>query len=132
VLQEVQRHVRVDLVGMDAEASGGLGEIPNMELPGFMARYRYFFNPIRYTSMGLAVVEAMMVGLPIVGLATTEMSTAIQNGKTGYVDTRIDRLVDVMKTLESDPKLARAWGLAAQDYARQRFGIERFINDWNR
>ena len=38
--------------------------VPHAELPAFMSRYRFFFNPIRYTSMGLAVIEAMMVGLP--------------------------------------------------------------------
>jgi len=40
---------------------------------------RFFFNPIRYTSLGLAVCEAMMVGMPIIGLATTEMATTVQN-----------------------------------------------------
>jgi hypothetical protein len=34
-----------------------------------------FFNPIRYTSMGLAVIEVMMSELPIVTLGTTEMTT---------------------------------------------------------
>jgi NAD(P)-dependent dehydrogenase (short-subunit alcohol dehydrogenase family) len=29
-------------------------------------------KPVRYTSLGLAVCEAMMLGLPIIGLATTE------------------------------------------------------------
>jgi len=131
VFEQVRRQVALDLVGMDAEASGGLGEIPNMALAGFMAHYRYFFNPIRYTSMGLAVVEAMMVGLPIVGLATTEMATAVRNEETGYVDTRPQRLVEVMRTLVAEPELARRWGAAARAYAQRRFGIARFIDDWN-
>ncbi len=59
---------------MGAEEAGGLGEVRHVELAAFAARYRFFFNPIRYTSLGLAVIEAMMVGMPIVALATTEMS----------------------------------------------------------
>ncbi|MFX6149390.1 glycosyltransferase, partial [Acinetobacter baumannii] len=76
--------VPLDLVGMGAEEAGGLGEVPNPELAAFIAHYRFFFNPIRYTSLGLAVVEAMMIGMPVVGMATTEMSTAIRNEYNGY------------------------------------------------
>jgi glycosyltransferase involved in cell wall biosynthesis len=97
-----------------------------------MAGHRFFFNPIRYTSLGLSVVEAMMVGLPIVGLATTEMPTVVRNGVNGWVDTRIDRLVDVMRQLVADRELARQWGEAARATALERFGIERFVADWDR
>ena len=93
---------------------GGHGEVANSALPGFMADYRFFFNPIRYTSLGLSVLEAMMVGLPIVGLATTEMTTVIVNGVNGWLDTRPERLVDVMRQLIAEPELARTWGAAAR------------------
>jgi glycosyltransferase involved in cell wall biosynthesis len=95
-----------------------------------MAAHRFFFNPIRWTSLGLAIIEAMMVGLPIVGLATTELVTVIRNGENGHVDTRIDPLVETMQRLLAEPALAREWGIAAQRTARERFGIERFVADW--
>ncbi|VCU69972.1 D-inositol-3-phosphate glycosyltransferase [Pigmentiphaga humi] len=130
VFAQLRASVPLDLVGMDAQAAGGIGEILNLELPAFMARYRFFFNPIRYTSLGLAVIEAMMAGVPVVGLATTEMATVIENGANGYVDTRLDVLADVMQELLADPDLARAWGREARLRAMQRFGIERFVRDW--
>jgi len=102
-----------------------------MELASFMARYRFFFNPIRYTSLGLAVVEAMMIGMPIVGLATTEMSSVVDNGVNGYVDTRLECLIEVMQGLQSDPAQAQQWGRAARKAAQERFHIERFVADWN-
>jgi hypothetical protein len=117
---------------MDAASAGGLGEVPNLELPGFMARYRFFFNPIRYTSLGLSVLEAMGIGMPVVALATTELPSVIVNGVNGYADTRIERLVEVMHELLRDPALARRWGDAAQHTVRERFGIERFAADWDR
>lgn len=132
VLQQVQQHVPVALVGMGSTELGGLGEVPNRELPAFVARYRFFFNPIRYTSLGLSVIEAMQVGLPIVGLATTEMPTVIQNGVNGWLDTRPAALVDVMRQLIADPALARRWGEAARQTALERFGIDRFASDWDR
>lgn len=130
VYEQVRQAVPLTLVGMGAERVGGDGEIPNPQLPGFMAEHRFFFNPIRYTSLGLAVVEAMMVGLPIVGLATTEMVTVIRNGENGFVDTRIDRLIDAMRMLLADAESAREMGAAARETALSRFSIERFVDDW--
>lgn len=122
--------VPLDLVGMFAEEAGGTGEVGPGELPAFEARYRFFFNPIRYTSLGLAVCEAMMVGLPVVGLATTEMATVVQNGVSGYVDTDVSVLVEHMRRLLQDPLEAAALSSGARDAARERFSIDRFVRDW--
>jgi glycosyltransferase involved in cell wall biosynthesis len=99
---------------MDAPAAGGLGEVAHAELPAFMARYRFFFNPIRYTSMDLAVIEAMLTGLPIVALATTEMATVVRNDESGYCDTDPPKLVAHMQRLLNDPQLARKLGQGAR------------------
>lgn len=131
VFSRARGAVPLDLVGMAAQELGGLGEIQHSELPAFMARYRFFFNPIRYTSLGLAVIEAMMIGMPIIGLATTEMSTVIENGVSGYADTDLGKLIDHMQALLADPAAARRLGEGARRRAEARFGIERFIADWN-
>jgi glycosyltransferase involved in cell wall biosynthesis len=73
----------------------------------------------------------MMVGLPIVGLATTEMVTAVENGKTGYVETDIDRLVERMRRLIEDRDHATELSANARAYASQRFNIRRFADDWH-
>jgi glycosyltransferase involved in cell wall biosynthesis len=130
VFNQVRQQVPLDLVGMGAEKLGGLGEITHAQLPAFQARYRFFFNPIRYTSLGLAVCEAMMLGMPIIGLATTELVTVIENGVSGYVDTNLDRLVQVMQDLLREPEEARRLGEGARRYAQKRFGIQRFVQDW--
>jgi glycosyltransferase involved in cell wall biosynthesis len=65
-----------------------------------------------------------------VGLATTELVTVIQSGHNGYVDTRLDRLVEVMQELVNDRELAATWGEAGQRTARERFSIDRFVRDW--
>lgn len=131
VYETVRSQVPLDLVGMQSYELGGLGEIPNHKLAGFEARYRFFFNPIRYTSLGLAVCEAMMIGMPVVGLATTEMVTVVQNDVSGYLDTDVDRLVEKMKELLANPGLAKKLGEGAQRQAQERFNIFRFIRDWD-
>jgi glycosyltransferase involved in cell wall biosynthesis len=71
------------------------------------------------------------VGLPIVGLATTEMATAIENGVSGYVDTRLDVLEAHMRELLENPAEARRLGEGARRQALTRFSIDRFVRDWN-
>jgi hypothetical protein len=130
VYQAASRAVPLTLVGMGAQDVGGFGEVPQAELLSFMARHRFFFNPIRYTSLGLAVIEAMMVGLPIVGLATTELPTVIRHGHNGLLDTRLDNLIDGMRVLLADPNGARRMGEHARRTAQERFHISRFVADW--
>jgi glycosyltransferase involved in cell wall biosynthesis len=130
VYRQVAERVPLTLVGMGSERIGGDGEVSNERLPETMAAHRFFFNPIRYTSLGLAIIEAMMAGLPIVGLATTELVSVIRNGENGHVDTRLDRLVDTMHRLLDDPALARDWGEKARLAAFERFNIRRFVDDW--
>ena len=130
VFEHVRARVPLDLIGMASDELDGLGEVPHDVLPEFEAQYRVFFNPIRYTSLGLAICEAMLVGMPIVGLATTELATVIENGVSGYVDTNVDRLVDVLRDLLADPAEARRLGEGARRRALARFGIERFAADW--
>jgi glycosyltransferase involved in cell wall biosynthesis len=131
IFERVRQRVPLDIVGIHSEEVGGLGSIDLEQLPYLEARYRFFFNPIRYTSLGLAVCEAMSIGLPVVGLATTEMVTAVENGVSGYVDTNIDRLVDRMHFLLENPGEAWKMSQAARERALQRFHIRRFGQDWD-
>jgi hypothetical protein len=130
LFQKMREHLPLDLVGMGAEESGGLGEIKPMELAAFISDYRFFFNPIRYTSLGLAVIEAMTIGMPIVALATTEMATVIQNGVNGYADSDVTKLDEFMRTLLADAGEAQRLGAGARAYALERFHIRRFVRDW--
>lgn len=131
VFEHVRQSVPLDLVGMQSEELGGLGALSHEELTAFEARYRFFFNPIRYTSLGLAVCEAMLLGMPVIGLATTEMVTVVENGVSGYVDTDVERLIDRMQELLVNPAEARRLGEGARKMACERFSIERFASDWN-
>jgi glycosyltransferase involved in cell wall biosynthesis len=106
--------------------------VQHSELSKFASRYRFFYNPIRYTSLGLAVIEAMMIGMPIVALATTEMSTVIDDGISGFIDTDERKLVERMRMLLAEPELARHLGEAARLRARERFNICRFADDWDK
>jgi hypothetical protein len=132
VFERARRSVPLDLIGMHSEEVGGLGEVLPPEVPAFVSRYRFFFHPIRYTSLGLAVCEAMMAGVPVVALATTEMSTVVDNGVSGWIDTDVERLVGRMQELLADPAEAARLGEGARRRALERFSIDRFRRDWDR
>jgi hypothetical protein len=132
IFERARRALPLDLVGMRTEGFGGLGEVLRTDLPAFSARYRFFFHPVRYTSFGMAVCEAMMLGMPIVALATTEMPTVIEDGRSGVVHTDPERLVEGARELIRDRSLAARLGAAGREIARERFSMNRFAADWDR
>ena len=71
----------LDAVGMLTEEFGGFGDFPYRHLHRLVADYRFLFSPIRYTSLPLAVIEGMTIGMPVVALATTELPTVIRERK---------------------------------------------------
>ncbi len=116
---QARSRVPLDAVGMGTEAFGGLGDIPYRDLHRLTARYRFLFSPMRYTSLPLAVVEAMSIGMPVVALGTTALPEVIQDGVNGYISTDPEALVERMKALIADPDLARTLGEGApRDRAR--------------
>jgi glycosyltransferase involved in cell wall biosynthesis len=132
VVERIRRVIPLDIIGMNSTAAGGLGEISHDALPRFMSRYRFFFHPVRYTSFGLAVCEAMMIGLPIVALPVTEMPTVLRDGVSGVLESDEDRLTQRMAVLLADPTEARRLGEEARAVAQSRFNLERFTADWDR
>ncbi len=128
---QAQAALPLDTVGMQTEALGGLGDIPYRDLHQRLADYRFLFSPIRYTSLPLAVIEAMTIGMPVVALATTELPTVIEHGKSGYISCDPEALITHMRYLLTHPQEARAMGNYAQAVARDRFGLDRFKRDWN-
>lgn len=130
VFLKVREEIPLDIVGMESELVGGLGEVKNQLLPAFVGQYRFFFNPIRYTSLGLSVCEAMMAGVPVIGLATTEMPVTIRNDYSGYLSTDVNFLIEKMKLLLNDPGEAEKLSQGARETALNKFNIERFKKDW--
>lgn len=71
-----------------------------------------------------------MLGIPVVGLATTEMVTVINNGVSGILHTDVRYLIDKMQQLLEDKELAMQLGQSGQKVVNERFNIARFTADW--
>jgi hypothetical protein len=120
----------VDLFGIGAGALGGVENPPQGRLHAEMARRRVYLHPVRWTSLGLSLIEAMHLGMPVVALATTEVPEAVPR-EAGIVSTRLHTLCEGLRWLMDDPEQARVMGKAARAAARARYGLERFLADWD-
>jgi hypothetical protein len=130
LLDGFARAAPLDLFGMDAGSLGGIEDLPQRDLHGAMARRRVYLHPIRWTSLGLSLLEAMHLGMPVVALGTTEAHEAVP-AAAGPVSTRLDVLAAAMRRLIDDPDEARERGAAARTAALDRYGLQRFLTDWD-
>lgn len=129
IFREVQKRVPLDLAGRGAEPMG-LGEIFPAQLPAVMSPYRFFFNPMRCPALDLTVCEAMMLGMPVVGLANAEFAMTVRDGYSGFIDTSIGGLVEKMRYLLEYEDAALEIGANAKEVARSKFSISRFTAEW--
>jgi glycosyltransferase involved in cell wall biosynthesis len=96
-----------------------------------ISRRRAYVHPMRWTSLGLSLLEAMSLGLPVLALATTEATEAVPPG-AGVLSTRVEVLVDAARWLLAEPADARRMGERARAAAQTRYGLHRFLTDWDR
>jgi glycosyltransferase involved in cell wall biosynthesis len=126
----------VDLFGMQSGRLAGapgvrsVHDLPQDRLHAEMARRRLYLHPVRWTSLGLSLLEAMHLGMPVVALATTEVVEAVPP-EAGVLSTRVEVLADAARRLVADPEQARLMGKAARVAATGRYGLDRFLADWD-
>jgi hypothetical protein len=106
------------------------GDLPPDDLHAQMAMCRAYLHPIRWTSLGLSLLEAMMLGMPVLALATTEAMRAVPP-EAGAVSTDPDDLVRSAARLIDDPAAARESGRVARHYALQHYGLPAFLERWD-
>jgi hypothetical protein len=131
----------VDAFGIDAEllpqALGSLhprvnfaGNLrPNL-LYDAMAERRIYLHLNRWTSLGLSLIQAMMLGLPVIVLDTTEASRAVPLA-AGARSSDIAELVSATRVLLADRDEALHRGLIARRAALERYGLPRFLHEWD-
>jgi hypothetical protein len=136
LLDRLGRAAPIDLFGMktgEVALNGRIrafDDVPQADMHTEMARRRVYVHPIRWTSLGLSLLEAMHLGMPVVGLATTEVVEAVPPA-AGVVSTRVEALADAVRAFMAEPVRALAAGRAAREAALERYGLKRFLSDWD-
>ncbi|GAA1587803.1 glycosyltransferase [Kribbella sancticallisti] len=131
--------VPVSLYGMGTDQlatriTSGLDLVDDLtqgELHERMGRHFAYLHPYRWTSLGLSLIEAMTLGLPVLVVGATAAYEAVPAG-AGVVSASPERLVETARRWRADPHEARETGLAARAHAVRQFGLGRFLDDWDR
>lgn len=119
-----------DATGLTADQLETHGDLKRAELHREMARRRVYVHTVRWTSLGLSLLEAMHLGMPVVALAVTEAGRAIPP-EAGFIATRPADLHAAAEQLINQPETAASMGKAAREFALRRYGLNRFLRDWD-
>ena len=130
LLPKLNGRIPIHLFGMGAAVLGGIEDLPQEQLHDEVARRRVYLHPYRWTSLGLALLEAMQLGMPVVALATTEVAEAVPP-EVGVVTNRLASLRQGLEAFVTEPEAAREAGRAARRACLSRYGLGRFLADWD-
>ena len=106
------------------------GDLPTPFLHSELARCRVYLHPMRWTSLGLSLLEAMHLGMPVLALATTEATRAVPPG-AGVVSSEVEELRRWAHRLILDPEEARRMGAAAREAALATYSLGAFLGAWD-
>lgn len=114
------------VVGCEPAAVEGmrvLGRVPLAEVSAALSEAGVFCLPTRVEPFGVAVVEAMRHGLPVVGTAVGAVPDLVEDGVNGALvppgDT--EALADALRRLLADPDLRRTAGERSREIAADRY-----------
>lgn len=139
LLAPLAEHVPIDVWGIDTDVLAecvagsrvrGRGDVPTARLLPEVGRRRVFLHTARWTSLGLSLIEAMFIGMPVVAVAST-MAPLVVPPEAGVVSADVDTLAEALEAFVADGAAASAAGKAARDFATAQFGIERFLDEWD-
>lgn len=134
LVEALAAEVPIDLFGMAADQVRGVtphGDVPQAGMHGELARRRVYLHTPRWTSLGLSLLEAMHLAMPVVVVASTEASRAVPP-EAGVVSADPAELLAGVRRFIADPDAAATAGRAARDFAVARYGLSRFLGDWDR
>jgi hypothetical protein len=119
------------VAGLQSRSITAYDDPPQSQMHTEVARRRAYLHLCRWTSLGLSLIEAMQMGMPVIALATTEAIAAVPPD-AGVLSTRVDDLVEAAQWLIDEPDQARRLGARARQVALARYGLDRFLADWDR
>lgn len=129
-LEAIGAEMSVTVIGEGNEGlRSAVGTMPFDGLLDAYRRHKVYLNP--GPVIGMSVVEAMMVGMPVVAFRPINLRNLIMHGENGFVVDTVHGALDRMRDLLGDADLRLRVGGAARATALARFGIRRFLDGWN-
>ena len=104
-------------------------DIPQHAMHRMLATNRAYLHPYRWTSLGLSLIEAMTLGMPVLALPVTAAPEAVP-AAAGVLSSDPDVLAATARRWLADPAEAAERGAAGRRHALATFGLDRFLTDW--
>ena len=138
-------HVRVEVAGSGTHAGQlqreaemlGLGDTVafvgwQRDIWPWLARWDVFVQPSLDEGFGMAPLEAMAAGLPVVATRVGGLPELVEDGRTGYLVPPADApaLAARLHDLASSAERRHVMGSAARTRVRDYFSAERMTADW--
>jgi glycosyltransferase involved in cell wall biosynthesis len=103
---------------------------PRSDVRRILGLVDVYLHPGREEGFGLAIVEAMLAGLPLAGAREGALKELIESGKTGVLFNPGDALdlADSIVFLAADHDRARRIGAAARELCLQKFDVANFAD----
>src|SRR4029453_16272517 len=117
-------------LGLPAGRLTWQGDLPTAEAHRQLAANRAYLHTARWTSLGLSLLEAMFLAMPIIALAATEACRAVPP-EAGTVSNDLGELKGAAGRFIADPDFAAACGRAARSAAVGKYGLEQFLQRWD-
>jgi Glycosyltransferase len=140
LLKERSRSVTLEVIGAGPErerleqetAGAGLADIVRFigwrdDVRALMVHWDIYVQPSLSEGFGIAAVEAMAQGLPVVATRVGGLPEIVMDGETGILVPPRDSaaLADAIDTLINDPVLRLRMGNAGRERATGHFSLER-------
>lgn len=99
------------------------------DIPGLLPLMDLFVLPSLYEGFGIAILEAMAAGRPVVATAVGGIPEVVVHGETGLLVPPGDplTLANALHELLAYPERARALGARGRERAREKFRIESIV-----
>ncbi|SEF20982.1 Glycosyl transferases group 1 [Amycolatopsis pretoriensis] len=130
LLETLAEAAPIDLFGMGTEEVGGRGDVPAPALHDEIARRRVYLHTARWTSLGLSLLEAMHLAMPVVVFASTEAIEAVPPD-AGVLSTDVSVLARGFRELVHEPDFAALAGKNAREHALKKHGLDAFLTTWD-
>lgn len=105
------------------------GSFPREEMKNIYSLMDIFILPSLTEGFGLALVEAMAMGIPVIATNVGGIPEIIEHGKTGYLVPPADAkaISKAIIDLLSDKTKSELMGKAGQNFAKQEFSIYKSV-----
>lgn len=127
--QEVAKSVPMKLIG---ENPGLSTSAPSTEaLIDAIRSSKFYLNTAKWSTLPMSMVEAMMIGCPVITTSYLEAGRIIKHGENGFIADSPKEMIKYAKILLNDYDVAKQIGENGRKSAMEIFKLDKFIEQWS-